>query len=176
MNGKTFGNGTITAAGVAILVIVRLLINTLDLDWELRIYPILIVLIAAAYLGIREQRFNSSEELTYIMEWKAALRPTAVIAVIYSLFTFLFYKFIDPSFFAQLITRRKAEIQATIDKNDTPAEDAQMILENFDQMSSMIFTPLNWATFTMMGTIIFSLIFSALLVLLARQFPKVIIR
>lgn len=174
MNGKTFGNMTIAAAGIGILILARLLINTIGLDWEWRLYPILFVLMIAGYLGIREQRLKANEELTYIMEWKAALRPPAVIAVVYSLFTFVFYSFIDPAFFKEKIAERRADFKATIDQGGTAAEDAQVILERFDEMSQLIFSPLNWSTFTLMVTVMFSLIFCALLVLLARQAPGII--
>lgn len=69
---------------------------------------------------------------------------------------------------------RRAEFEKSIAENNVGTEEANKVLQNFEQVTEYIFSPLNWATFTLLGLIILSFIYGALLVLFARKFPKMI--
>ena len=173
-SSKIIKSTTVALILFGLLVVFRLLIETLNWDWTIRVYPILLFILVAGYMGIREQRIKSREYLTYIMELKAALRPSAMLAFLYSAFSFIFYRFISPNFFDKMIMERRSEFEKSISENNVGAEEAGKVLQNFEQVTEYIFSPLNWATFTLLGLIMLSFIYGALLVLFARKFPKMI--
>lgn len=173
-SSKNIKSTTVALILFGLLVVFRLLIETLNWDWTIRVYPILLFILVAGYMGIREQRIKSREYLTYIMELKAALRPAALLAFLYSLFSFIFYRFVSPGFFNKMIVERRTEFEKSIAENNVGPDEAEKVLQNFEQVTDYIFSPLNWATFTLLGLIMLSFVYGALLVLFARKFPKMI--
>ncbi|MFP3325955.1 hypothetical protein R0K05_23155, partial [Planococcus sp. SIMBA_160] len=61
---KNIKSTTVALILFGLLVVFRLLIETLNWDWSLRVYPILLFILVACYMGIREQRIKATEYLT----------------------------------------------------------------------------------------------------------------
>ena len=179
---KILRSGTNIAIYITLLLIViRLLLDTIGISDYTRLFPVTLGVLVAAYLGLRAQRLEFIEstieklsDLTFIMEVRSAMRPAAIITLLYSLFIYIFYQFINPSIFPKMVAERKAEYEAQFELNNIPAEQAEQVLTNFETFTSFVFAPINWATFTLFGLIIMTGIYGFILTLIARKFPHFI--
>lgn len=171
MNDKNKSIAGIVGGASLFLILNRLMIDTFTLPWHTTLYGVIIIIGMATYLGLRDFHRTTTEAYTYAMEWRAAMRPAALSALIYAVFTWIFYSFIDPLFFSVRIAARKNKIESAIREGIIPAEESEKILENFTSMSEFV-SPLNWATFTLLSILIYSMFISALLTVLSRGFPR----
>lgn len=165
---------TVTIYLLLILVVFRLLTDTLEWDWGLRIYALLLASVLACFVGIRNQRLagGGKEEFTFVMDLKAGLRPGALLAILYSIFTFAFYKFINPAFFVQQREQRREELMEGLAEQEASAEQTEQVLQNFEAITDYVFAPFNWSTFTLFGLVALAGIYSLILTGLVRQFPQ----
>ncbi len=179
---KILRSGTSIAIYITlILIVIRLLLDTFGIEDITRLFPVTLGVLVASYLGIRAQRLLIKEspgeqisDLVFIMEIRAAMRPAAIVSLLYSAFMYVFYQFINPSIFPKMVAERKAEYAEQFAINNTPADQAEQILTNFETFTEFVFAPLNWATFTLFGLIIMTAVYSFLLTVIARKFPHFI--
>lgn len=180
---KSF-SGTTAAIYLTLgLIIIRLVLDTLGvgIDGGLRIYPVLLGLLVASYLGLRAQRMLVSKEspqelsdLSFIMEIRAAIRPAALLSFLYSVFLYGFYSFINPSLFPKEVEKRKEEYQEAFAENNISPEEAEQVLDNFTTFTDFVFDPLNWATLSLFALVMLSGFYGFLLTAIARKFPEFI--
>ncbi len=165
------------------LLIIRLILDTLGvgIDGGVRIYPVLLGLLVASYLGLRSQRMLVSTEspkelsdLTFIMEIRAAIRPAALLSFLYSVFLYGFYTFINPSLFPKEVEKRKEEYREAFEANNISPEEAEQVLENFTTFTDFVFDPLNWATLSLFALVMLSALYGFMLTAIARKFPEFI--
>jgi len=171
MNNKNKSIAGIVGGASLFLILNRLFIDTVSLPWHTTLYGVILTIAVASYMGLRLFHRISNEAFTYAMEWRAAMQPAALSGLIYSVFTFLFYTFIDPDFFSVRIAARKRKIENAVSDGTIPADESQQIIDNFNSMSEFI-SPLNWATFTLLSILIYSMFIGALFTVLSRGFPK----
>lgn len=173
MNDKNKSIAGIVGGASLFLILNRLFVDTLTLPWHTTLYGVILTVAAASFMGLREFHLKNNEEFTYVMEWRAAMRPAALSALIYSVFTWIFYSFIDPNFFTVRIAHRKRAIEKAVAEGTIPADESAQIIENFNAMSGFI-SPLNWATFTLLSILIYSMFIGALLTVITRGYPKLL--
>jgi len=179
---KILRSGTSIAIYITlILIVIRLLLDTIGISDYTRLFPVTLGILVAAYLGLRAQRLEFIEsnieelsDLTFIMEIRSAMRPAAITSLLYSVFMYVFYQFINPSLFPKMVAERKAEYEVQFELNNISAEQADQVLANFETFTSFVFAPVNWATFTLFGLIIMTGVYGFLLTLIARKFPHFI--
>lgn len=165
-----------------LLILFRFAMDALQLDWELRVYPLLLFVLLIVYTGVRSQRIKQMEEndtiihgdLGFVIDFKAAMRPSALFAIAYSIFVWIFHSFINPLLFFNMIEEQKQAILLEGTKHDNQQE-VKALLTSFERFAEFVFAPLNWATFTLFGLIFLSFFYSLILVAFTRKFPQLLL-
>jgi len=164
-----------------VLIVVRLILDTIGIEDFTRVFHVLLGVLVASYLGIRAQRqlaqkstLDEVNDLTFVMEIRAAIRPSVLVSLFYSIFIFVFYKFINPNVFTRMINERRMEYEKQFQINNISKEESVAVLENFNEFAQFIFEPFNWATITLFVFVFISVAYSFLLTLIARKIPRFI--
>lgn len=173
MKNENKGTLILAGGGALFLILNRLFIDTVQLPWHTTFYGVILTITVVCYLGLRDFHIKNNEAFTYAMEWRAAMRPAALAGLFYSVFTFIFYKLIDPGFFTVRIDARKRKLEDAVAGGELSPEKGQQVLDNFNNMSEFI-TPLNFATFTLLSILIYSMFMGALITVVTRSFPKLL--
>lgn len=98
--------------------------------------------------------------------FKAGARTGLVAALATMVFVFIYYSFIDPSYFAA----QNAEVRAVLEAMPIEAERVEA-LKNFEENKKM-FKPFNYSAVTLSGVSAFSMVFSLLVAGLYEMFRK----
>lgn len=167
---------------IIVLILFRFTLDAMQLDWGLRVYPLLLFVLLIVYSGVRSQRIKQIEEndaiinsdLGFVIDFKAAMRPSALFAIAYSAFVWIFHSFINPLLFFNMIEEQKQAILFEGTKHDNQQE-VEALLTSFERFADFVFTPLNWATFTLFGLIFLSFFYSLILVAFMRKFPQMLL-
>lgn len=159
-----------------IIILFRLVTDTFNWNGPERVYAPMFGVVISAFLGLRALRKEALQnDLTFFMEIRATMRPAAIFSLIYSAFIYVFYRFINPSLFPEMVAEREAEFLAQFELNNTPAKEADKVLANFHEFADFFFAPLNWSTITLFGLIMLTGVYGFLLTVAARKFPKMMI-
>lgn len=149
------------AAGLSVLAkLVYFFQFSPDEDWDMYVrFFYLLVFLIALMLGVREER--SLRTTTFTDDVKSGMKVTSVYAMVLSLFTWLYYKFINPAYFAERINR--VVTAAT--------EAGQEDLENTRNTAEFIFNAFTHSTLTLFGMMVVGFFYTLVLVLLLRARP-----
>jgi hypothetical protein len=172
----------VAVASLFLLILFRFAMDTFQLDWGLRIYPLLLFVLLIVYAGIRSNRLKQIEkdeiiihtDFGFVIDFKAALRPSALFALVYSLFVWVFHSFLNPLLFLNMIEDQKQAIILEGINHDNQQE-VDALLASFERFADFVFSPLNWATFTLFGLIFLSFFYSLILVAFIRKFPQLLL-
>lgn len=157
-----------------ITIILRLLLDTFQLDNQYIVYVLMFIVLVISYLGVRKVHQQIPQVLPVVFSLKAGMRPGALYALIISVFTFVFYKWINPLFFSTMIEERAAKIKAGAVEAGKSTHEIEAILKGFYEFSEMVFSPVQWASFTLFGMIFLCGFYSFILALVARKFPQML--
>ena len=174
---KILLNSTSIAIYTTLIIIVyRLVSDTFNWNGPERVYAPMLGVVVSAFLGLRSLRKQAlNEELTFFMEIRETMKPAAIFSVLYSVFIYVFYSFINPSLFPEMVAEREAEFILQFEANNISAKEADKVLANFHEFADFFFAPLNWATITLFGLVMLTGIYGFLLTVAARKFPKMMI-
>ncbi len=167
---------TITIYLALLTIVLRLVIDTLDFDWRLIVYVLLFAILFCCYSGIRKQRsmIESKDQLGILLDVKAGMRVGAFYALLMSIFSYIFYSWINPAFFPSLIESRADELRAGIDSSQTTPEEMEQIMTKFYEFSEFIFSAFQWATFTLFSLVFLSAFYSLIIALIAKKAPQIL--
>lgn len=162
----------IAFSGALLAFVLRLLLDTLYLDWEWRVSYLIFIVVIVVYLGIYRQRRQSNEAFTFVMDFKGGLSSGVLYALLLGIFTFIFYHFIHADFLQNIVDTRAQEIVLQAQKNGWSDEKTEQLLENLEQFASLIYRPLNWSVLTTLAATIMSVIYASIFALIAKSFPQ----
>lgn len=150
-----------------ISILWKFTVYTMDWGNEYNFFLALLLIIIASFLGIYLQRKATQERLSFVMELKAALQPTALYILFYSIFLFVYYKFINPTYLPNLHTEM---INARVEEAKGLEYTTEQIQQMVDGLESagVIYDPFLWSSITLFLLIFVGFIYSALLTLILR--------
>lgn len=157
----------IALALVVISIIWKFTVYTLELDNTFNIYLTLLFILVAAFFGIYQLRKQAEEDLTFVMEFKAAMQPVAIYLLLFGAFLFAYYKFINPNFLSDLHAQNILERVEEAKQLNYSKEQINTLVERLDE-AKMIYTPFVWSSITLFITLFIGLFYSLLLTLILR--------
>jgi hypothetical protein len=161
--------------GLIILAFIfRMLFEQFSIDWSLTWSYLSLFTIISTYYGLYMQRQNSDEEFDYLMDFKGGAQGGAMFAFGTGVFTFVFYKFINPYFLENFDANRRSEILDVLTQNGESAENIAKVMENHQAMGEMIYAPLNWSVITIAALTFLAVFYGFLFAFIAKFFPKFI--
>jgi hypothetical protein len=133
-------------------------------DWSMYTrFFYLLCFLAALFFGLRTWKLQQGQG-DFAGDMKTSMKIASIYALVISSFTWLYYKWIDPSYFEG----RRAE--AISSAASSGADETQ--LENVTNTVAFIFDPFTHATITLFGYIAIGLFYSIVVVLLFRARPR----
>jgi len=104
-------------------------------------------LLLAVFFGIRAF-FISKPESTFVQLFKSGAQASALFSIIVGGFTYVFYKFVDTTFFIGLIEARLDEARS----KGYSLEDIEKMTGNLESVFSLVsYVPLTVFLFTLLG-------------------------
>lgn len=130
-------------------------------DWDMYVrFAYLLLFLLALFLGLKSfKRKNPNADLT--VDVKTGMKTTSIFAIIISGFTWLYYKLINPAYFASKIEDVKKA-----------AEESELATENAINTAEFIFNAFTHSTITLFGMMIIGFIYTIVLVLIMRAKPE----
>lgn len=163
-------SGQIALSLLLISIIWKFTVYTMEWANNYNIYVTLLFILVAALTGIIALRKKAQEELTFIMEFKAAMQPVATYLLLFSAFLFIYYQYINPNFLADLHAQNIAErIQEATDLGYSQDQINQLV-EGLEQ-SKMIYSSFTWSSITLFVTLFIGLFYSLMLTFILRLAP-----
>lgn len=95
---------------IIVAFICRLMFEQLGVDWSYTWVYLSLFTIVSTYLSMYAQRHNSDEQFDFLMDFKGAAQGGALFAFGTGIFTYLFYKVINPHFLEMFVITRRDEI------------------------------------------------------------------
>ncbi|MDC1221259.1 DUF4199 domain-containing protein [Salibacteraceae bacterium] len=131
-------------------------------DWDMYVrFAYLLLFLLALFLGLRSFKAdNPNTDLT--IDVKTGMKTTSIFAIIISAFTWVYYKFINPEYFAGKIEDVKIAI-----------EQSEKATENAINTAEFIFNAFTHSTITLFGMMIIGFFYTLILVLIMRAKPEV---
>jgi len=136
-------------------------------NWQLTelerisIFGNLLVLMTGVYLGIKNFKSTIQEKTSYLQDVKSGMRIASLYALFMSAFVYLYYGFIDRSYFVQ-----KAEQRIEL------LEQQGIDIEQANASMELVFTPFFQSTITLMGFILLGSFYAAMIAFLLRKFKR----
>lgn len=118
----------------------------------------LLALLLALFFSVHGYK-SRHRESSFADDVKTGMKSTSVFALIVSAFTWIYYKLINPGFFAERIERAVAATQSG---------DAGQV-ENVRKTAEFIFNPFTHSTITLFGLMVLGLFYTLILVLIFRS-------
>ena len=133
-----------------------------DEEWDMYVrFAYLLLFLLALFLGLRAEKIDQPQS-SFTTDIKTGMKITSIFAIIISSFTFLYYKWINPAFFAD-------KIQNVIDNaSGDQAENAQ-------RWAELIFSPFSHSTLTLLGVIVIGFFYTIILIMIMRRKPEILI-
>lgn len=118
------------------------------------------VLMTGVFFGIRLFKSQQKEASTYIGDFKAGMRIAAVYALFMSIFLYLYYAYIDPTYFE---IKLQNQLEAAQNQENINLEKAK-------EMGEFILSPYFQSTVSLLGFLILGSFYSAMIAFLVRKF------
>lgn len=131
------------------------------LDHGIRLFYLLVLLIALMW-GIVRHRKRFAGEPSFGTEVKAGMKVGSVFVLLIALFTYVFYRFVNPAYFQEKIHTILKSAQGR-----TTTE-----LENIQATSEFVFSPFTHATATLFIGLLIGFLYTLLMVALVRMKPE----
>ncbi len=134
------------------------------LDWESSVSTQLyfLFLLLAIFFGMRAS-FLQNPQRTFGQLFKVGARASATFALVVSAFTYVFYKWFDPNYFAGLIAARIDEAKSLGYPEDQ--------LENVTATSQVIFSLSMHIPLTLIGFTLLGISYSVIVALIFKKVP-----
>ncbi|GAB5539454.1 MAG: hypothetical protein Salg2KO_15570 [Salibacteraceae bacterium] len=161
---KPYQNISIIAALTCVIAKMSyFLILAPDEAWDnyVRLYYLFAFLVAL-FFGLRSYK-KSFLNSDFTHDVKTGMKITSIFALIVALFTWVYYRWINPSYFEQRIEEAIAQ---------APAESVEAITSNVE----LIFNPFTHSTITLFGMMVIGFFYTLIVVLIMRAKPGVFIR
>lgn len=142
-------------------------VYTLELANTYNIYLTLLLILVAAAAGLFLLRRSAKEELTFVMELKAAMQPVAIYLVLFSVFLFVYYKFINPNFLADIHAQNIQDRIQEANQLGYSQEQINQLVERLED-ANVIYTPFIWSSITLFITLFIGFFYSLLLTFILR--------
>lgn len=155
-------------------IVFRLLIETFEWDWGIRIFPIILFILIVSFVGIRKLKSNSTEKLNFVSVFQSGMRPAMFYVIIISIFTFVFYQFLSPHFFERVMEIQIEENVAKLKATNTSDADIELYIKGFRENKAFkeMFKPFTWTTMTLFALMILTAFYTFILTLVERKFPN----
>lgn len=157
---------------IGITVVARLAFDSFDLSTEYMYYIYLLMSVLGSYMGIRQQRMLSDEDFTFVMDLKAGMRVAGFYGLLVAVFVFIYYSWINPYYFEQLLATRADEMARVYAENGIPQEEITKHIEQFKSFNAQFMSPLPWANMTLFALVFLGAFYSSILALIIRRFPQ----
>lgn len=167
---------------VVLAVILKFTIDSLDSDNSYYFFAVILFLLLATYLGLRGFRMivkadaqQPLEEITGIMDFKAALKGGALFALPLFVFNYIYYGFINPNYFANLTDERVAEVTRQATANGWTAEQIEKQVEGVRILADNFLQPFTFSSMVLFAMIMMSVFYAIVFTTMAQKLPKSII-
>lgn len=152
--------------------ICRMLFEQFQIDWSLTWSYLSFLTIISTYYGMYSQRQNSSEEFDFLMDFKGGAQSGAMFAFGTGIFTYVFYKVINPFFLENFDMNRRKEILEALTVNGESAENIAMVMENHQNMGELIYSPFHWSVITVAALTFLTIFYAVVFAGITKFFPK----
>lgn len=123
---------------------------------------VMLFMLIGIFLAVEEQRKQSPEKkISFLSGFKAGMSVAALHTVLYSLYLYAYYAYIDTSFFAETIEARVSEFRM--------AGNSESDIEGFRQSAEVILSPMIQSTFTLVGLLIISVFYAGVVAKLVEK-------
>lgn len=123
----------------------------------------LLCFLVALFVGLRIWKLNN-RQAPFTDDVKNGMKIVSIYALIISSFTFLFYKFINPAYFAGKIQKA---MDAVANSGSGEAE-----IEQVKNTASFVFNAFTHSTLTLFGLMVIGFFYTLVIALLFRYRPK----
>jgi amino acid transporter len=148
---------------MVVSVFLKMLIYSLDyqFSWYERVavFGNVFVLMSGVFFGIRLFKRQQSGKTSFLQDLKAGMRITALYALFMTAFVYVYYNWIDASYFAE-----KLQNQLRL------AEENGMDLANVKRTGEFVLSPFFQSTVTLVGFLLLGSFYSAMITFLVRKF------
>lgn len=156
-------NFSIVVWMMVISVFLKMLIFSLNyqFSWYERVavFGNVFVLMSGVFFGIRLFKKQQAEKTSFLQDLKAGMRITALYALLMTAFVYVYYNWIDASYFAE-----KLQSQLKL------AEENGMDLTNVKKTGEFVLSPFFQSTVTLVGFLLLGSFYSAIITFLVRKF------
>lgn len=132
----------------------------------------LFLLLVSIFISLSETKSKEQTgPTTYFMDLKSAIQNVAYFTILITLFTYIYYQFIDTDFMINKISERMsmaAEMELSPDNNPRGYTKEEFI-ENEQEISEIIFSPYTHSTITLMAFTLVGIIYSTVITWLVRK-------
>lgn len=123
---------------------------------------VMLFMLIGIFLGVEELRNQSpNKKIVFINGFKTAMSIAALHTVLYSLFLYAYYAYIDTTFFVEMIEARVSEFRM--------AGNSEADIEGFRQSAEVILSPMVQSTFTLVGLLVLSAFYSGVVAKLVEK-------
>jgi hypothetical protein len=140
----------------------RFLVYMLELDYSWSVQFYFLLLLIAIFIGMREF-YISTRNSSLVTNLKVGAQVGAIFSLLTTVFTYVFYRFVDLQFFAFMISERLEAAQQA----GASAEDVEKYRGNLE----MVFNAGTQSMATLIGFMFLTFVYSALVALLLTKVP-----
>jgi len=155
---------SIVASMLAISFLLKLSIYFNNLQFSTMdnavLFANIFILMTGVFFGIRQFKGTREDVTSYLEDFKAGIRIAAIYAVCMSVFLYLYYAYIDPSYF-EIKLQRQLEAAQNQDNID---------LAKAKEMGQFVLSPYFQSTLSLIGFLILGSFYSAIISFLVRKF------
>ena len=132
----------------------------LEMTWSTQLYFLFLLL--AIFFGVREY-FRANVSSNFVQLFKYGAQIGALFSLLVSVFTYIFYRFIDVFFFQEMIDERMANINN--------AEATAQQIENYRSNLEMVFNANTQSMVTLISFVMLGLTYSAIVSVILSKVP-----
>ena len=124
------------------------------------IFGNIFVLMTGIFLGIRLHKKTIQQKTEFLADFKAGMRVAAMYAIFMSLFVYIYYSFIDSSYFA---TKLQNQLQLAEESG------GDIDLNQIKQTGEFVLSPFFQTTITLIGFLLLGTFYASLITFFMRQ-------
>ena len=131
-------------------------------DWDMYVrFSYLLLFLLALFLGLRSFK-SKYPQSDFTIDVKTGMKTTSIFAIIISAFTWIYYKWINPGYFASKIEDVKVA-----------AAQSEEATQNAINTAEFIFNAFTHSAITLFGMMVIGFFYTLILVLIMRAKPEV---
>lgn len=130
-------------------------------DWDMYVrFAYLLLFLVALFLGLNSFK-STNRQSAFTHDVKAGMKTASIFAMVISAFTWVYYKFINPDYFANRIEEVMNAANASVQKPENAINTAEFIFNAFTH-----------STITLFGMMVLGFFYTLILVLVMRAKPE----